>query len=424
VSFALYGPVKTWSRGTASTGTEMNVHLAGDKLLIYRQDTGRFSLYDLSFNEIALLKSTTDFSRIHYLALHRLGKNPEIYSGYGDGTSPRCPKPYGTCAAELERYTYGSSTTELLCPNENCDEGNAHEAFYDAKTGKMIINASNSGDKLYLLDPEAKTYTKWPARGAGWHTHFQTKAIIYDDSYIYVAIKKYPRNTGSFEIRRYRVDDFLSIFGTGNIEDYGEQVYYEATSAKHVSDRDILTYAPNRKTIPIYEYPTENYYEYDPDTNTFTTPRSYYYFKRYFGNYVIRGTNTAVEIHDLNTHTLVQTISYPSGQSLCAITACQQVDPIFVTLYDASNIYVYLLTYNNKAPVIQYDHVNRKIRVVDLITGNPLTATLWVWKSRFCYSRDAYPLNITPTTLSVSDWTPIPSAYKTECLTFVINSIA
>jgi len=423
VSFALYGPVKTWSRGTASTGTEMNVHLAGDKLLIYRQDTGRFSLYDLSFNEIALLKSTTDFSRIHYLALHRLGKNPEFYSGYGDGVSPRCQKPYGTCASELERYTYGSSTTELLCPNENCEEGNVHEAFYDAKTGKMIVNTGGNGNKLYLVDPETKMFTKWSARGAGMTTHFGVKAIIYDDNYLYVAIKKLPRNGGSFEIRRYRVDDdFLANFGEGSIEDYGEQVYYEETSSKEPTDRGVLTFAPNKKAIQIYDIAINRSYEYDPTTNTFNGP-FFSYDKRYFGKYMLRYYGTGGDVYDVETHTNVQPISFPPGQEERCGLASQQTDPIFLVTRDDSNLYVYLLTYNNKAPVIQYDHVNRKIRVVDFITGNPITATLWVWKSRFCYTRDAYPLNIAPQTLSVSDWTSIPSAYKTECLTFAIKEV-
>ncbi|MEM4004643.1 MAG: hypothetical protein QXM43_03285, partial [Desulfurococcaceae archaeon] len=155
MSFALYGPVKTWARGTYSPA--INIHIAGDKMWIYRKDVGSFSLYDLNFNEITLLKSTTDFTRSHYLAIHRLNKLPEFYSGYGDGVSPRCPKPYGTCASELERYTYGSSTTELLCPNEPCDEGNVNDMLYDVITNKLIVSTSYSGNKIYLFDPDTKT---------------------------------------------------------------------------------------------------------------------------------------------------------------------------------------------------------------------------------------------------------------------------
>ena len=420
MSFALYGPIRTWTK--ASTSTEMNIHLAGDKVWLYRQDVGRFSLYDLNLaNELALLKSTTDFSRIHYFAVHRLGKNPEFYSGYGDGSSPRCSMPYGSCASELERYTYGASTTEVLCPVENCDEGNVYEMYYDAKTGKMLVNTSINGNKLYLVDPETKTFVKWKARGAGWATHTQVRAIIHDDSYLYVAIKKYPGESGSLEIRRYRVDEFYSVFGTGFIEDYGEQVYYEATTNRGVSDRHILTFAPTRRTIQIGDI-TGNGYEYDPVGNVLSS-LPVYYQKRYMGNFVLRFFSSYLDVYDLSTHTRVQTINFPAGQSLCPGTDAQQVDPIFVALYDTSNIYIYLLTYNGIAPVLEYDHVNRKIRVVDFITKNPVRAELWVWKSRFCYTRDAYPLNITPETLSVSDWTPVPSAYKTECLTFAIKSV-
>lgn len=423
MSFALYGPIRTWSIG--SNPALFNIHLAGDKIWLYRQDVGRFSLYDLNLaNELAFLKSTTDFERIHYFAVHRLGKNPEFYSGYGDGVSPRCSKPYGTCASELERYTYGASTTELLCPNENCDEGNINVMYYDAKTGKLIVSTDNSGNKLYLIDPDTKTFTKWSARGAGWATHGEVVLIPYDDNYLYVEIKKLPWGSGSFEIRRYRVDDFFANFGSGAIEDYGERVYYEETSSKRLIYRTVLTYAPTRKTIQVMDESTKNVYEYDPVSNTFTQiPYTWGYGKRYFGKYVLRYFDTYLLVVDLETHTAIQTVSFPSNQLRAHSTDIQPVDPIFVGLYDTNNVYVYLLTYNNVAPVIEYDHVNRKIRIVDFITKTPLRGELWVWKSRFCYSRDAYPLNITPETLSVSDWTQVPSAYKTECLTFAIKSV-
>ncbi|MEM1523420.1 MAG: hypothetical protein QXU69_10345, partial [Thermofilaceae archaeon] len=335
--------------------------------------------------------------------------------------------PYGTCASELERYAYGSSSTELFCPNENCEEGNVCEVYYDAKTGKLLVNTSGSGNKLYLIDPETKTFTKWPVRGAGTTSHFQVKVAIYDDSYLYVAIKKYPSNGGSFEVRRYRVDDFFSAFGTGSVEDYGEQVYYEATSGKIVCERLTLTFAPNRKRISIYDFSVGKGYEYDPTNNAFAElpiPVE----RRLFGKYTIGrvgsgDTFTSIMVGDLDSMSQVQTISAPTGQAFHASTLSQEVDPPFIFAYDSANIYAYVLTYNGVAPVIQYDHVNRKIRVVDYLTGNPLNATLWVWRSRFAYPRDAYPLNIAPTTMTASDWTSIPTALKTECLTFAIKDV-
>ncbi|MEM1925226.1 MAG: hypothetical protein QXH44_09170, partial [Pyrobaculum sp.] len=265
MSFALYGPIKTFARG--AYGPEMTIQMAGDKLLVHRQDNQRFSLCDLDFNEITLLKLSIDFARIHPTVIHRIGKNPEHYSGYGDGQAPRCPKPYGTCASEMERYVYGSTTTELLCPNENCEEGNVHEIYYDARTGKLLVNTAGNGNKLYLFDPETKTFTKWSARFAGETTHFGVKAIIYDDNYLYVAIKRFPPETGSFEIRRYRVDEFFANFGSGAIEDYGERIYYEATSGRSAQDRGVLTFAPNRRAIAVIDYNAGKHYMYDPISN-------------------------------------------------------------------------------------------------------------------------------------------------------------
>ncbi|MEM1523068.1 MAG: hypothetical protein QXU69_08575, partial [Thermofilaceae archaeon] len=401
---------------TYTTQNEVALHLAGDKVLLYLEGLGRFSLCDMSLNEIALINSTTDFSRIYYLAVHRYGKVPEVYSGYGDGASPRCPKPYGTCASELERYAHGSSSTELLCPNENCEEGNVYAVFYDAKTGKLLVNTGCDGNKLYLVDPNTGTYTKWPARGAASGSHFGISTVIYDDTYLYVLIDA----ANSFEVRRYRVDEFFEVFGTGAIEDYGERVFYEALPDKGISDRRMLSFAPNKNTIYI-GYPGGRY-QYDPINNTFTEV-PFDAAKRYFGKYTIGGTASSLTIGDLDAMTVVQTISPPAGQTHELSSYTQQVDPPFFFTYDGENMYAYVLTYNGVAPVIQYDHVNRKIRVVDYLTGNPLNATLWVWRSRFAYPRDAYPLNIAPTTMTVSDWTSIPAALKTECLTFAIKDV-
>jgi hypothetical protein len=93
---------------------------------------------------------------------------------------------------------------------------------------------------------------------------------------------------------------------------------------------------------------------------------------------------------------------------MSATSFAQQRLP-FIVLTDNSKYYVYLLKYGNYVPVIQYDPSTRKFRVIDLITGNPITAKVKVWCSSIGYPSGRFPLGITPSEIQVSDWSSPPS---------------
>jgi hypothetical protein len=395
VSFALHGPVFKWTK--TNTGyNEVSLHLVGDKILLYRQSEGEWALFDLNWNKVAVLKDTEDFARIHALNVHRLGKNPEHYSGYGDGRSPRCGLPYGTCAAELERYTLGASTTEMLCPNENCDEGNLGQCIYDSKTKKLICGSSGSGNKIYLLDPEAKTFSKWPARGAKWASHFETEVIAIYNNYVYIAITPYPGNltfppNTVTKLYRIKIDDFYANFGKGAIEDYAEYVMDLGTNMFYT--REGFIYG---KRVHLWRGVL------DLDKLSVTSFRP---TKRYLGTkYSLDYENNAVI--DLDTLSSVQTLDL-SGYA--PISNTNQVDSIFFVKQDATSQYVYYITYKNRVLVVEYDAANKKFRVVDLITKSPITAKVRIYWSRFAYPIQSDAPDGEVQELTVSDWTSIPS---------------
>ncbi|MEM4547044.1 MAG: hypothetical protein QW328_09855 [Nitrososphaerota archaeon] len=419
--FAYHGPVLTEPRyGNPRT----HVHIAGDKILVYRRDTNKFSLCDSNFNEITNVENA--IGGIHYLAVHR-SNVVEYYSGAFLGL--RCPD-----GSELLRYMYGSNTVEGICPAESYTEAMLSEVYYDAVTKKLIIGTYGYGNKILVFDTNSGEFTKLSARNASSTSHLHVNVIVHDDTYVYVLIKKMPEDTGSFEIRRYRVDELLSIT-SGHIEDYGEQILFEEPSSKAFAGFTMTTLAPNRRTIQIVENPWGGKhfyiliprYEYDPVSSTFfdiSEPTlEFGVHKRYFGKYALSFTYDSIRVLDLDTLSLVQELPFIENRYECGLAMTEAVDPIFVPLCDRNNRYIYLLTYNSRAPVIEYDHINRKIRIVDFITKEPLSGELWMWRSRFCYPRDAFPLGIQPETITVSDWTPIPSASSSECLTFAIKEV-
>lgn len=417
MSFSLYGPIRIFDlQGGVFDDI---IRLAGDKIKFYRRDANRYALYDLNFNEITLIKSTYYFLRVHGLAVHRFGRSPEVYDAGYDCDAPSCQAQDG-CPNEIDRYVYGSTTLDYLCPGVGSWYNTVSRIYYDAKLNKLLVDTNARGNALLLIDPDTGEVKKWESS----NQTMQVVVVVLDDSYIYVVIKGI--GSSPLEIRRYRVDEFYQYFGTGHIEDYGERVYYNGWIGWYATDTDMLTLAPNRQVVVFYGWPSEKIYAYDPEINDFEEI-PFIPGKRYFGKYAISSAGGSLAIIDIGNMTQVQTIDVPQGQQLANASINEMVDPPFTFTYTWNipplRLYIYAITYNNVAPVIQYDHENRRIRVIDLITGNPLKATLWYWKSRFCYPRDAYPLYIVPETMYVDDWTPVPIAYRTECLTFAIADV-
>ncbi|MEM4676096.1 MAG: hypothetical protein QXM12_07390, partial [Nitrososphaerota archaeon] len=182
--FAYHGPVLTEPRyGIPTT----YVHIAGDKILVYREDINKFSLFDSNFNEITSVENAV--GGIHYLAVHR-SNVVEYYSGAFLGL--RCPG-----GSELLRYVHGSNTVEGICPGESYREAMLSEIYYDAITKKLIIGTHDYGNKILVFDTNSGEFTKLSTRNASSTSHFHVDVIVHDDTYVYVLIKKMPAGTGS-----------------------------------------------------------------------------------------------------------------------------------------------------------------------------------------------------------------------------------
>jgi hypothetical protein len=365
----------------------------GDKILLYRSSESEHALFDLNWNKVVVLRSDCHVGRGYALNIHRLGKSPEHYSGGGGLGNTPCPAPYDTCAAELERYVLGATTTEVLCPNESCNEGSLGQCIYDSKTKKLICGTMADGNKLYLVDPETKSFVKWPARGAQRNSHREVQVVAIHNGYVYIVI-----TTPDLFAKLYRikVDDFYDVFGKDSIEDHAEYVM------------DLGANMPFRETGFVYN---KKVYLWsgalDLDKLTITSYSGI--LKRYLGTkYAINFGSRAVV--DLDTLASVQAINLPDLLPADYVEA-YYIDSIFYVGYEESgaNMYVYYITYKGYVPAVDYDPATRKFRVIDLITKSPITAKVRIYWSRFAYPIQSDAPDAEVQELTVSDWTGIPS---------------
>ena len=358
------------------------------------------------------IKYTDDFSRQWNLNILRLGQQQgEHFFGYGDGQSPRCTPRAGTCGAEFEKC-FDDGACNVMCPTPryHCDEGNFGAPFYDAKLKVLFIDGHCTGAWIYKYSPDTGYIDDWridatTPYGAG------AGILAYDEKYFYLLwqYRERPHTANLFRCEwdtlRYAwkstpyLKDTCELIATNlaigyerNTQAVSEQGGWlvDFIDRGEVSDRRILR----------------------PDGTVESLGTDADLVRIYATRYLLarKGRTTTMYILDIISGEVLQTISLPYKYSDIPAFAQQRLP--FIVLTDDSKYYVYLLKYGNYVPVIQYDPSTRKFRVVDLITGNPITARVKVWCSSIGYPSGRFPLAVTPSEIQVSDWSSPPVCDK------------
>jgi hypothetical protein len=134
-----------------------------------------------------------------------------------------------------------------------------------------------------------------------------------------------------------------------------------------------------------------------------------------------RGGNVpGIDIYDLGTMSKITTLSTPYNNP--SETPHSTMDLPLVLQTDNSRYYFYLLKYNGVAPIIQYNPATKKFRVIDLVTGEPVTAKVKVWCSSIGYPSGRFPIAIAPSEVTVSDWTSPPPCNR-GAVTIAISDV-
>jgi hypothetical protein len=408
MSFSLHGPLFTVSKATTSTERTITIIPIGKYIYFWGIQVG-VKLFDYAGNLIRDIKATNDFARFYALHILRLGQSQtEHFFGYGDGQAPRCTPRTGTCGAEFEKCTDDGICT-VLCPTPryHCDEGNFGAPFYDAKTKLLFIESIATGARIYKYHPVNGYIDDWQM-DATFLRDACLGVLPYDETYFYLAWMNY-QNPNYFDLYRCKWDTLRNA--------------WKSTTYLKDSCELIVSNIPGAPWRNINTIPEQGGWMIDdgtiikPDGTRVTAPTT---LRRYYATkYALSWTDTTLSIYDLTTLSEILDISLPytmtdSGFSLMRM-------PFFV-LNDTAKYYIYLLKYGNYAPILQYDPSTRKFRVIDLITGNPITAKVKVWCSSIGYPSGRFPLAITPTEITVSDWTSPPSC-NLGALTIEISDI-
>ncbi|MEM4827202.1 MAG: hypothetical protein QXK07_04090 [Desulfurococcaceae archaeon] len=422
--FQLYGPIKSGEPRWPNPYDKIILYLAGDKIIRYIDRDSETQLLDLQLNTLRTVRYK--YKYMYYsITIHHPQSVPTTYfAGAVDRSD--CPYPLGVFyGCEIEYYKHREEQVNVICVFEDARESMPGRIYYDAVKDAFIIDSLEGyGNTLFMI---RNGYVKKWKPGYTLPLSHNIALAIYDDDTLYVIIKHGPQYKYQLEIRKYDVEEFYENFGKPFLDNYGEQVYVDVSADYEPIHYYALTLAPLRRFISMMNINGNESVLIDPETGDSlrTIPINAWII----GKYGIHRDDTdyystKISIQDIESLTTHQEITLP--QSNYPLTYFQVVDPIFVPVanWASATLDIYLLTYKGVAPVIEYDHVNRKIRVVDFITKNPVRAELWVWRSRFCYPRNAFPLGIQPETISVSDWTPVPSAYRNQCLTFAIKEVS
>jgi hypothetical protein len=411
MSFSLYGPIFAVGKTATDRYNEVTIIPIGRYIYFHGQRAG-IKILDYRGNVIRDIKYTDDFARLWNLNLLRLNATQgEHFFGYGDGQLPRCQPRAGTCGAEFEKCL-DDGTCTLLCPTPryHCDEGNFGAPFYDTKTKALFIDGHCTGSRIYKYDPVNGYIDDWMIDGTNPYCG-GAGILTYDETYFYL-LWQHRERPHTADLYRCRWDTLRNAW---------KSTPYLKDTCELIARNLAVGYERNTQTMPeqfgwIVDY-CEPGEEWDrrilrPDGTVESIGTDVNLIRVYATRYLLAREDhgTIMYILDAVSGEVLQTINLPRKHSSGANFAQQR--PPFIVLTDDSRYYVYLLKYVDFVPVIQYDPSTRKFRVVDLITGNPIPARVKIWCSSIGYPSGRFPLAVTPSEITVSDWTSPPACDK------------
>jgi hypothetical protein len=363
---------------------------------------------DYAGNILTKFRDEVGFFRVLWnLNLLRLGQEQGEHF-FGHRTS------LGTvCGSDIELIKcLDDGTCESMCPPPQyaSNDSGIGAPFYDAKTKLLFIDGIKAGERIYKFDPVTGYIDDW--RVGVTQVYYGGSAILpYDDTYFYLLWQYQPSRPSlsdlykcKWDTLRYEWKSTVYLKDTCELVEAHIEVRYdeEAQTIPEQGGWMVSYYAPEDMRIlkPDGTYISLGTGDFDHLSRIYAT--KYMTWRRSWGS--------EIKIYDLTKLEEVQTISLPYADGNEMYPAIQRLP--FIVLHKEDKYYIYLLKYGNYAPIIQYNPSTRKFRVIDLITGNPITAKVKIWCSSIGYPSSRFPLAITPSEITVSDWTSPPPCGK------------
>jgi len=299
----------------------------------------------------------------------------------------------------------------------NCNlTSNLGGLLYDPVSGKILVNGECGGRWIWIIDPSDLTIVGRVTESAIRSlNHCSIGIVPRDDEKVFVVAGK-GNLTGSKYIRIGLVDieDIIDNASSNpNVDDLGswEELLVSTSYYRHCFIQPISN--GSKILMRLHDGTTGNLRTiYDPVNNTLTPldtiPRTPLTFGKWYG---IDAGNVKHIIYDDDGATQLQTITDTDTWNKAGISFW------FSTLTDTSTQKVIIKGLSldgTTIPWIEWDFENNKFRVIDFITGNPITMDVYIMWSRLQSSVSQfgtlpYIANNRMQKITVDDWTPIPN---------------
>ncbi len=308
----------------------------------------------------------------------------------------------------------GKWNTHHLCsPYGNTAGGNLYDVLYDKRMGLFISGGTGAGWYLQRWDPSTWKYKdSWevadPSNGL-WMCH-----LLYDVDNDYYILVTGGKNTQAPTVKFYKVPSSVLINNWKStqylVNANGVELLLD--TQKNGYTRDTFIFGKNIIEA-LDDNGTHTWYLVDTDKWTLTKLDYAHGLSLISsGEYLLHlnsDTNN-IEIYDKNQNK-IQDISFDFS-SYTLVWGIYSDDWITAIVDKSNNNYKLTgLAYNGHIPYINYDPTTGKFRVEDLLTGDPVTATIkYVDSPVACGQIGCIARNWK--TLKVSDWTLVPMATK------------
>lgn len=356
---------------------------------------------------------TTATDGIAVAGVKIFGKNITTmrFGGYGEVG--------GNCNLKGSLYNLDDvSKYVCLCDGaSNCNlTSNISKLFYDPVSDKLLADGGCSGRWIWVIDPSdlsivGRVSESWIRS----RSYCKIEIIPRDDEKAYVIIAS-GKTLGTKYLRIGLVDiqDIIDNAGSNpNVDELGswQELF---SSSDYYGSCWINAHCNGYKIVLQLNSGTGNMRTiYDPSNNTLTELGDNIGRAPLFkGWYSVDVSNQKHIIYDNDGSTVLQEIADSEANDKSNIALW------FSLLIDTSNqkeIFKGLSLDGNTIPWIEWDFTNNKFRVIDFITGNPLSMDVIIAWSRLQSSAGnrgtlPYIANNRVQKIAVNDWTDIPNA--------------
>lgn len=422
--FSLYGPVLTIPYSVPDiSAVDVSVKLCGCGVLVSvppRIRVYRTSMeYSGTLNvEIASTGSVVnEFSNVkmlHSVPVHKYrAQAPICYIGASLYTDGEC------ASGVMSVSTFVCDTCNaVLDPVTSCNALNCAVAYYDALRNGMIAGTYMYGIGI-LLNRVIILYEY----GVKPMDMVHVFPVIVNDDYAYVVSKYSPLESGKLEVVRVLISDIYRYANTLLLKNMGDVVFSETRTSKVLNAYGTVTLPGESAIVLADEGYARAYKLYFRDGSVSEIP--FVPGRRLVGSYCaeLPADPSVMRVRDCSTGEVVGEISAPGNQLFHRSNATVMVDYPFAVTYDSNSVYLYLIKCGDFVPVISYDNVNKKVKIVDYVTGLTLSGALDESVSRVAFPLSAIPAEVVHRTRYVTGDMYVPLTSEALVSQYVISQV-